>query len=903
MRNPNKAVLLAGIAATLLVMLLGALGALNRIEWRTQDARFLHARQAADPLSDQVRLVGIDDRALETKGRWPWPRGLVAKAFDEIARAKPRAVAVDMLLVERQGAEPDAALAAAIARMPTVMAAQMDEGRLDQRLWAGTEGAAALDRLQRTIIADVKADAAPIADAAGLQGARRASFLAHASVFKKMAIWRELLRRRGAGTPPASVDEFVLDLTHGDRALGDFRERLLVAEAFDRDRAFGLLAGGMGKGTGEGSPLDTPPIPELAQRASGIAFVNSAPDADGEQRRVRPFWDTPYGAVPQLGLAAALRFQGASPTDVQRLPDAVVLPDGRRLPLDRGTIAVAWPTEMFEPVGAVGDEPAARDAAESSRETGVMAIGFLVDVAEQRERLAGLEDRYRALGSDIAARQGLAPEAFAQVPVDAKTRAAVKEQGEFLVGDLTVAGVDDLKDLTPEERALAGAYREWWRLDGTIATGRERIAKAEAQIQAELGGKLVFVGFNATGVTLDMINSVYGPRTPGVYMHAAVADMVLTGRSFNYWPAWSGLAAALALGIACAFVAWRSGAGISTTVMLLLAGGWVLVAGGWAFAQLHVVIPVAVPVLAALASQAASVSTAAVVNQRERARITRQFRARVSPQLVDLLTQDPNAVSMRGQQRTSTILFGDLAGFTTISERLGSEAVVATLNLYMGAMTKELTDRRAYVNKFLGDGILAFWSAFGEEPEQGQLAVEACAACQRAVQEIGRRPDRQDLPPVSLRLGVATGVVTIGDCGAPPDLNDYTVIGDSANLAARLESANKQFGTAILFDGNTRGLIRDAGGLPIVALGKVVVVGQSVPIDLYTMLIEEPKPGWIEAVGMAVQAFARADFAACARAWDDVEARFGPSKIAVPFRDAMASEDDLRDGVLRLRAK
>jgi class 3 adenylate cyclase len=379
--------------------------------------------------------------------------------------------------------------------------------------------------------------------------------------------------------------------------------------------------------------------------------------------------------------------------------------------------------------------------------------------------------------------------------------------------------------------------------------------------------------------------------------------MVLTNEHVVLWPAWTGLVAAVVLGVACAHVAWRTGAGLSTTVTLACIAGWVLVAGAWAFAALDLVIPVAAPVLAALASQAASVSTAAVVNQREKARITRQFRARVSPQLVELLASDPKALSMRGQQRTSTILFGDLAGFTTISEKLGSEAVVATLNLYMSAMAHELTERRAYVNKFLGDGLLAFWSAFGEEPEQGQLAVEACRACQRVVNEITARPDRQGLPKVSLRLGVATGVVTIGDCGAPPDLNDYTVIGDSANLAARLESANKQFGTAILFDGNTRALVRDSGGLPIVPLGKVVVVGQSVPIDLFTMLVEDPPEGWIEAVGKAVDAFARADFAACEAAWAAFESRFGATKVAKPFREAMEDPEDLRDGVLRLHAK
>jgi class 3 adenylate cyclase len=350
-------------------------------------------------------------------------------------------------------------------------------------------------------------------------------------------------------------------------------------------------------------------------------------------------------------------------------------------------------------------------------------------------------------------------------------------------------------------------------------------------------------------------------------------------------------------------IAWKSGAGISTAVTTSIIAAWILLSGIWAFEIHDLMIPVAIPVLAAMASQAVSVSTAAVVHQREKARITRQFRARVSPQLVERLAANPNALSMRGEQRTATILFGDLAGFTTISEKLGSEAVVATLNLYMSAMANELTERRAYVNKFLGDGLLAFWSAFEPEPEQGQLAAEACRACQRVVKAIGERPDRQSLPKVSLRLGVATGVVTIGDCGAPPDLNDYTVIGDSANLAARLESANKQFGTAILFCGTTRALIHDSGGLPIVSLGRVVVVGQSVPIDLYTMLVEDPQAGWIESVGRAVEAFAKGDFATCASAWDAHEQAFGVTKITVPFREALADPADKRDGVLRLRAK
>jgi class 3 adenylate cyclase len=872
-------------------------GLLDGFEWWSQDQRFLRARRIPEPLSKGVALVAIDDRALDTIGRWPWSRDVLALAFDEIAIAGARTVASDVLFTDVQSVAADTALAAGIARSPTVLAVNMDEGRLDATLWLSAEGRQALNSLVAVIAEDITAEPVAIADRAGLTDIRRERFLERSTNFKKLAAWKELLRLRNAGTPPADAQAYRLLLTKQDETLERFAERNSVNEAFERDQSFALLARFMSASKGEGSAMDAPPMAQFAERAAGVGFVNCAPDNDGQYRRVRPFWRTPYGSLPQFGLAAGLLQMGIAPASIREEQEALVFPDGRRLPLESGHIYVDWPTEMFEAIGGTVESADERD------ETGVIAIGALIDLANQRKLLAEQEQRYRDLGADIAAAQAIPAEAMTLVPVDAAVRAAVKEQGEFIAGDLSVRGTGDIKDATDDERKQVGTYREWWRLDQEIPASRKKIADAAKEARDGLEGRLVFVGFIATGVMADMINTVNGPRTPGVYFHAAVADMVISSQSVYLWPPWSGWLIGAVFGLICAVIAWKSGAGISTAVAFSIAGAWVLLSGFWAFEFHDLMVPVAVPVLAAIASQAASVSTAAVVHQREKARITRQFRARVSPQLVERLAANPDALSMRGEQRTATILFGDLAGFTTISEKLGSEAVVATLNLYMSAMANELTERRAYVNKFLGDGLLAFWSAFEPEPEQGQLAAEACRACQRVVKAIGERPDRQSLPKVSLRLGVATGPVTIGDCGAPPDLNDYTVIGDSANLAARLESANKQFGTAILFCGNTRALIRDSGGLAIVSLGRVVVVGQSIPIDLYTMLVEDPQVGWIESVDRAVQAFARADFPACAAAWDAHEQAFGVTKLTVPFRDALADPADKRDGVLRLRAK
>ena len=897
MKAPTRIVLFAGLAATLAVIAVGMAGLLDGFEWWSQDQRFLRARRIPEPLSTSVALVAIDDRALDTIGRWPWSRDVLSLAFDEIAIAGARTVASDVLFTDVQSAGADSALAAGIARNPTVLAVNMDEGRLDAALWLSAEGRQALNSLVAAIAEDITAEPVSIADRAGLEGVRRERFLERSTNFKKLAAWKELLRLRNAGTPPADVQSYRLLLTKQDATLERFAERNSVNEAFDRDQSFAILARFMSATKGEGSAMDAPPMAEFAERAAGVGFVNCVPDSDGQYRRVRPFWRTPYGSLPQFGLAAGLLQMGIAPASIREEQAALVFPDGRRLPLENGHIYVDWPTEMFEAIGGSVESADARD------ETGVIAIGALIDLANQRKLLAEQEQRYRDLGADIAAAQAIPAEAMTLVPVDAAVRAAVKEQGEFIAGDLSVRGTGDIKDATDAERKQVGTYREWWRLDQEIPASRKKIAAAAKEARDGLEGRLVFVGFIATGVMADMINTVNGPRTPGVYFHAAVADMVISSQSVYLWPPWSGWIIGAVFGVICAVIAWKSGAGISTAVTFSIAGAWVLLSGFWAFEFHDLMIPVAVPVLATIASQAASVSTAAVVNQREKARITRQFRARVSPQLVERLAANPDALSMRGEQRTATILFGDLAGFTTISETLGSEAVVATLNLYMSAMAHELTERRAYVNKFLGDGLLAFWSAFEPEPEQGQLAAEACRACQRVVKAIGERPDRQSLPKVSLRLGVATGSVTIGDCGAPPDLNDYTVIGDSANLAARLESANKQFGTAILFCGNTRALIRDSGGLAIVSLGRVVVVGQSIPIDLFTMLVEDPQVGWIESVGRAVEAFARGDFPACAAAWDAHEQAFGVSKLTVPFRDALADPADKRDGVLRLRAK
>jgi adenylate cyclase len=233
-----------------------------------------------------------------------------------------------------------------------------------------------------------------------------------------------------------------------------------------------------------------------------------------------------------------------------------------------------------------------------------------------------------------------------------------------------------------------------------------------------------------------------------------------------------------------------------------------------------------------------------------------------------------------------------------VSERLGARETVALLNRCMNAATVALTRHQAYVNKYLGDGLMAFWSAFRPDPEQ---AARACRAALEVMEALARATAGE---PIHGRVGIATGRVVVGDCGAPPLLHDYTAIGDAINLAARLESANKQFGTRILVDGRTREQAAGAG-LRFRPLSRVVVVGQSVAVELHELAPLSMSDREIDLTAAAVAAWQAGDAPACAARFGELRREFGESPLERVYLDALAEEADAADGarVLHLKAK
>jgi adenylate cyclase len=227
-----------------------------------------------------------------------------------------------------------------------------------------------------------------------------------------------------------------------------------------------------------------------------------------------------------------------------------------------------------------------------------------------------------------------------------------------------------------------------------------------------------------------------------------------------------------------------------------------------------------------------------VTGLREKENIKETFGKYIDPRIVkDLL--DDHAFSDVGNKRFATVFFSDIESFTPICEQLSADAVVKLLNSYFTQMSEPIRDHGGIIDKYIGDGIMAFWGPpFTGEREHALLA------CQAALDQVARLaefraslPDiiglRKGIPTFNVRIGICTGEVTAGSVGSEA-AKSYTVIGDTVNLASRLEGANKTFGTYLLISDTTRDLAGDA--IEVRDLDRIRVAGKLESIHVFELL-------------------------------------------------------------------
>lgn len=416
-----------------------------------------------------------------------------------------------------------------------------------------------------------------------------------------------------------------------------------------------------------------------------------------------------------------------------------------------------------------------------------------------------------------------------------------------------------------------------------------------------LQGRLVLLGQNTPVDSVDQfvtpLRELGGGTQSGVFVHATALINGLTGD----WivpahPAGPILQAVLAMGVAAGltrrWAGWRAVWISAALALLALLGGlWAYVVGVWWSA---------LPTLAGLALHLnVGAADSYWRERRRREQLRNEFARYVPPAVVDALAAAGAESALRGERRVLTLLFSDLAGFTSASEHLPPEAVAEALNAYFSRMTRTVHHYGGTLDKFIGDAVMAFWNAPLPDPAHAARALACAQAMQLDMVALRTQWHGTPFADVRLRIGLHTGEAAVGHLGSHERFT-YTAVGDAVNTAARLEGANKAFGTGILLSGATRDALPadSAESAHLLWLDAVVLAGRSAGIDVYTfcddgamVAISLALHGHLQAGAWALALQSCADWQAHARAqapqWlahaEQLHRRVQASGVSSPF--------------------
>jgi adenylate cyclase len=350
---------------------------------------------------------------------------------------------------------------------------------------------------------------------------------------------------------------------------------------------------------------------------------------------------------------------------------------------------------------------------------------------------------------------------------------------------------------------------------------------------AAFAGKVVFLGSSGAGL-FDARANPFGPNDPGVLIHATMADNLLTGDFLRRaGPAVNVAAtvlAALLAGIAASFVAsvwWSVAAGAALAAAYL---GLTLGLFGGASLWLDAAAPTLAVVLTFTGGMAVNYFT----EGRHKRQIREMFSKYVAPEYVAQLAEDPSKIALGGRRAELTILFSDIRGFTSISEKLEPHEVIEFLNEYLAEMAGIVKHAGGTLDKFIGDAVMAFWGEPVRHPDHAERAADCALAMQAATARLAARWVAEGKPDIHIGVGINTAEVVVGNIGSVEHKLDYTAIGDGVNLASRLESANKEFHTGIIISEFTLAKLGDR--FEVRPLGAVKVKGKERPVTIYELL-------------------------------------------------------------------
>ena len=344
-------------------------------------------------------------------------------------------------------------------------------------------------------------------------------------------------------------------------------------------------------------------------------------------------------------------------------------------------------------------------------------------------------------------------------------------------------------------------------------------------------GKIILIGATATGIG-DLRGTPYGGTTyPGVEIHANVIDNILNERFLKH-----GFRQALAdvllilffgipLGIWMALVSPRwMWFGVSLLVPMVAVNFWAFLHGWW----LNLLVPALT-----LSTNVLLVSLyRSLFEEKEKRRVRTAFGQYLSPEVIRRLLVNPQLVEPK--KTDITVMFSDIRGFTTISEKLDAQELAGFLNQYLSDMTGLVFEHHGTLDKYIGDAVMAFWGAPFEEPGHAARGCQTALKMMDRVREMQKKWEAEGKPHLDIGIGLNTGVASVGNMGSVLRYG-YTALGDTVNLSSRLEGLNKDYGTHILVNETTYAAAKDEGFV-FRELDLIRVKGKLQPVTIYELI-------------------------------------------------------------------
>jgi adenylate cyclase len=635
-----------------------------------------------------------------------------------------------------------------------------------------------------------------------------------------------------------------------------------------------------------------PAIPPVALGARGAGFPNVVVDPDGVRRRIDLIKSFKGKYFAQLVFRPLLDWLGNPEVILRRgaivLKGAVVPEKGKRditIPLTPdGLFMINWSPHTYE--NSFRHESFYRLVYHRQREEELLYNLKLMNQSGYLSYYKGETAPLDLYGyCESLKKDMLGGGDLSQMDTYVKARSAFFEAvGQFLRGDAEksiIADVDKVlsnRGLARDARANAEAVRaEVPRVFADTRGIYDTLMETRQVLAQKLPGAFCIIGLTATSTTDIGVNPFVGEYV-NVGTHASVVNTILQGKFLNQRPWWYGVILAVLLSFAVTFVilnmdALRSlVAGAASVVALFgLFLGYFLLTG--------IYINTLTPVGAVFLTFIALTAVKFLRTEQEKSFVRNAWGHYLSSEVINDLLANPEKLNLGGEKKFMTAMFTDVRGFSTISEVLDPTALVHLINLYLTEMSDIILELRGTIDKYEGDAIISFFGAPVDLPDHARRACMAAIRMKRAETALNEKFLSEKLAPSDLRtrIGINSGEMTVGNMGTPQRM-DYTMMGSSVNLAARLEGVNKQYGTWILISDITQESLGQ--DFLVRKLDRVRVVGINQPVRLFELIEERGRSE--KSVEEAVQVFQKGLDQFEAKDWAGARAVFGEVLRLVP---------------------